>query len=90
MCLPVELGHADPPDAAALTRLIAAAGLAPRQALRRKEPAYAEHNLADPALDDAAVVAKMVATPILIERPIVVTAKGTRLCRPIERVLEIL
>ena len=79
-----------PPTRAELTRLIAAMGLTPRQLLRQKGALYDELGLADPNLDDDALLDAMMAHPILINRPIVVTPLGTRLCRPAERVLEIL
>lgn len=85
---------ATPPDARRLTQLLKLLGLAPRDLMRKGEAAYKENRLADPRLDDAALVAAMVAHPILIERPIVVVkdAKGERaaLGRPPEAVLAIL
>ena len=75
-----------PPTAATLAALYARAGLTPREGLRIKEPGAAA--LAD--ADDATILAAMVADPILIERPLVETDKGVRLCRPQERVREIL
>lgn len=75
-----------PPSAAELKRLYARAGLAPREGLRMKEAAA--QALAD-ASDDA-ILAAMAADPVLIERPIVETPKGVRLCRPQDRVREIL
>lgn len=91
-----EAGHepqvidylANPPTRDQLARLIADAGLQPRDAVRRKEAKYTELAL-DQASDDALLDA-MVAHPILIERPFVVTPKGVRLCRPFERVQEVL
>jgi len=79
---------ANPPTRAQLAGMIADAGLQVRDAVRRKEAKYAELGL-DEAGDDALLDA-MVAHPILIERPFVVTPKGVRLCRPIGRVQEIL
>ena len=79
-----------PPDQALLERLIADLGMPVRELLRQKGTPYAELGLDDPQLDDAALIAAMLQHPILINRPIVVTALGTRLCRPSERVLEIL
>ncbi|MBH3330252.1 arsenate reductase (glutaredoxin) [Pseudomonas oryzihabitans] len=79
-----------PPDRAQLERLIADLGLPVRELLRQKGTPYAELGLDDPRLDDAALIAAMLQHPLLINRPIVVTPLGTRLCRPSERVLEIL
>ena len=79
-----------PPDAATLRALLAAMNMPARALLRRKEAAYGEFGLDDPAKTEAALIAAMAAHPILIERPIVVTAKGTVLCRPPERVAEVL
>lgn len=80
-----------PPDAATLRRLLDSLGLDARGLMRRKEAAYKENGLDDAALDDDALVAAMVANPILIERPIVVTADGrAALGRPPEAVLGIL
>lgn len=80
----------EPPTRERLAELIAAAGLTARQVLREKEAVYKDLGLADPALTDAQLVDAMVVHPILIGRPIVVTDRGVRLCRPAERVLEIL
>ncbi|WP_374247500.1 arsenate reductase (glutaredoxin) [Thermomonas sp.] len=79
-----------PPSVEQLGRAIADAGLSVREALRDKEPDYAQQGLADPSLSDAALLQAMVATPILINRPFVFTPKGVRLCRPPEKVLELL
>ncbi len=79
---------AAPPDEATLRGVLAQAGLAPRDLVRTTETAYAELGLAD--ADDAQLVAAMARHPMLINRPIVVTGKGARLCRPPERVLDIL
>ena len=79
-----------PPDRAQLERLIADLGMPVRELLRQKGTPYAELGLDDPRLDDAALIAAMLQHPLLINRPIVVTSLGTRLCRPSERVLEIL
>jgi len=78
--------RADPPTRAALAATIEAAGLTPRGAMRRKEGAAL---LADPSLDDAAILDAMAADPALIERPFVLTAAGVRLCRPAERWREV-
>jgi arsenate reductase len=80
----------DPPDAATLARLIAAAGLTVRDAIRAKGTPYLELGLDAPALTDAQLLGAMLDHPILINRPFVVTPRGVRLCRPSERVLEIL
>lgn len=64
--------------------------LRPREVLRQKGTPYAELGLDDPALSDTALIDAMMAHPILINRPLVVTPKGTRLCRPSELVLDIL
>ena len=77
-----------PPDRATLLSLIAAMGVSVRDVVRAKEPLYAELGLAD--ADDAALIEAMLAHPVLINRPIVVTALGTKLCRPSEAVLDIL
>lgn len=77
---------ADPPTSAELARLYAAAALAPREGLRGKESAAAA--LRDAS--DEAILAAMAADPILIERPLVETPRGVRLCRPPDRVREIL
>lgn len=79
-----------PPTPDRLADLIRRAGLTPREALRRKGTPAAELGLDDPSVDDDRLLAAMVAQPILIERPIVETPLGVRLCRPPERVLEIL
>lgn len=79
-----------PPDRAQLERLITDLGMPVRELLRQKGTPYAELGLDDPQLDDAALIAAMLQHPLLINRPIVVTPLGTRLCRPSERVLEIL
>ena len=78
------------PDKAALVAMIAAAGISVREAIRSKEAVYAELGLGDPALDDEALLAAMLANPVLINRPFVRTDLGTRLCRPSELVLQIL
>lgn len=79
-----------PPDAATLKRLLAEMGMSARALLREKEAAYAELDLGNPKWSDEELVAFMVANPVLINRPIVVTPKGVRLCRPPEVVREIL
>lgn len=79
-----------PPDAATLDRFLASLGMEPRELMRRKEAPYKGLNLKDEALSRAALIAAMVANPILIERPIVVSGGKVALGRPPESVLEIL
>ncbi len=79
-----------PPSRERLIALIDAMGVPVRDVLRRKGTPYDELGLADPSLSDDALIDAMMAHPILIERPIVETEKGVRLCRPSERVLDIL
>lgn len=79
-----------PPTRAELARMIAEAGLSVREALREKGTPYTELGLDDPGLTDDQLLDAMVNDPILINRPLVVTPLGTRLCRPSEVVLEIL
>lgn len=79
-----------PPSKEALAKMIADSGLSVRQAIREKGTPYEELGLADPALSDDQLLDAMIATPILINRPLVVTEMGTRLCRPSEVVLDIL
>lgn len=79
-----------PPTRAVLEELIRAAGLSVRQAMRNKGELYEQLGLADSSLSDAALLDAMMAHPVLIERPFVVSDKGVRLCRPSERVQEIL
>jgi arsenate reductase len=79
-----------PPSRATLTDLIARMGIKVRALLREKGTPYAELGLDDPSLADDALLDAMMAHPILINRPIVVTPLGVRLCRPSERVLDIL
>lgn len=79
-----------PPSRERLVELIAATGLAVRDVLRRKGTPYDELGLDDPKWSDDDLIDFMMEHPILINRPIVVTDKGTRLCRPSEVVLEIL
>lgn len=78
----------DPPTAAKLAQLYRDAGIAPADGLRLRGTDAAERNL--PNASDQEVLAAMAAEPKLIERPIVETVKGVRLCRPMEHVLEIL
>lgn len=79
-----------PPSRAELVGLIARMGVPVRSVLREKGTPYAERGLANPSLPDDALLDAMMAHPILINRPIVVTALGVKLCRPSEAVLDIL
>ena len=79
-----------PPARALLVELIERAGLTPRQLLREKGTPYADLGLGDATLTVDALVDAMVAHPVLINRPLVVTPLGVRLCRPSEAVLDIL
>jgi arsenate reductase len=73
-----------------LQGLFAAAGLTPRDALRTSKSPAAELGLLDLAVGDEALLDAMVAHPVLVNRPIVCTAKGVKLCRPSENVLDLL
>lgn len=79
-----------PPSRALLEQFIARAGIAPRALLRQKGTPFADLGLDDQTLPDAALIDAMMAHPILINRPLVVSPKGVRLCRPSEAVLELL
>lgn len=79
-----------PTDRARLVELIKEMGISPRALLREKGTPYAELGLADPKWSDDDLIDFMLKHPILINRPIVVTQKGTKLCRPSEVVLELL
>ncbi|UFS66238.1 arsenate reductase (glutaredoxin) [Paracoccus denitrificans] len=79
-----------PPSRALLERLIVRMGIAPRELLRERDTPYAELTLEDPTLTDAALIDAMMAHPVLINRPIVVSPKSVRLCRPSEKVLDLL
>jgi len=79
-----------PPSRARLVELIGAMGIPVRALLRDKGTPYAELGLADPKWTDDELIDQMLAHPILINRPIVATPKGVRLCRPAEAVLGIL
>ena len=78
------------PDRAKLIQLIADAGISPRALLREKGTPFQELGLGEVALSDDALIDAMMAHPILINRPLVETSLGVRLCRPSELVLEIL
>ena len=80
----------DPPDRKTLQALLKAMGMEPRDLLRRRGTPYDELDLDNPGLSRERLIDAMLQHPILIERPIVVTDKGTRLCRPPERLAEIL
>jgi arsenate reductase len=79
-----------PPSRAELVALIAAIGKPVREVLRNKDALYKELGLDNPKWSDDELIDFVIANPILINRPIVVTPLGTRLCRPTETVLEIL
>lgn len=79
-----------PPSRAMIARLAARAGISPRELLREKGTPFAELGLGDPGVSDDAVLDAMVAHPILINRPLVVTPMGVKLCRPSEEVLALL
>jgi arsenate reductase len=79
-----------PPSRDELSRLYDRAGISPREGLRAKEPLAAELGLTRPDVSDDEVLDAMIAHPILIERPIVETGNGVRLCRPQDKVREIL
>lgn len=82
----LETGWTEPQ----LLGLFAAADLTPRQALRTLRSPAEELGLLDPSVEDAALLAAMIAHPILVNRPIVCTRKGVRLCRPSEMVFDLL
>ncbi len=79
-----------PPSRALLAELIDRAGITPRDLLREKGTPYAELGLGDTSLSDDALVDAMMAHPILINRPLVVSPLGVKLCRPSEAVLDML
>ncbi|WP_422021566.1 arsenate reductase (glutaredoxin) [Pyruvatibacter mobilis] len=93
-----ENGHAPevveylktPPTEDELRQVLAALGLGPRDVIRTGEAAYKDNNLADESLSDDQLIAAMVADPILIERPIVVSGGKAKIGRPPEGVLDIL
>ena len=80
----------DTPSASELKRLYDRAGLSPREGLRAKEPLAQDLDLVEGAVSNQAILEAMVENPILIERPLVETEKGVRLCRPQDKVREIL
>ena len=79
-----------PPARALLVELIDRAGITPRDLLREKGAPYAELGLGDTSLSDEALVDAMMAHPVLINRPLVVSPLGVKLCRPSEAVLDLL
>ena len=88
---PSILHHLDnPPDETTLRDLINKMGITPRQLLRVNVPPYAEHKLDNLSLTDDDLIQAMLADPLLINRPIVVSDKGVKLCRPSEVVLDLI
>ncbi len=79
-----------PPSRALLVELIDRAGITPRDLLREKGTPYAELGLGDASLSDDALLDAMIAHPVLINRPLVVSPLGVKLCRPSEAVLDLL
>lgn len=79
-----------PPSRALLTELIFRAGITPRELLREKDTPYVELGLGDTSLCDDTLVDAMIAHPVLINRPLVVSPLGVKLCRPSEAVLDLL
>ena len=80
----------DPPTRDELKAMYDRAGISPREGLRAKEPIAAEFGLLDADVDEDTILDAMIEHPILIERPLVETEKGVRLCRPQDKVREIL
>lgn len=80
----------NPPDETTLRDLIIKMGITPRQLLRVNVPPYAEHKLDNLSLTDDDLIQAMLADPLLINRPIVVSDKGVKLCRPSEVVLDLI
>jgi arsenate reductase len=93
-----ELGHEPdvveylktPPSRATMQALLKAMDMTPRDILRRKGTPYEELNLDDPSLTDDQILDHLAAHPILMERPVVKTAHGVRVCRPADKLAEIL
>lgn len=79
-----------PPGRTRLVELMRKAGIGPRELVRSKEKLFSELGLGKPDISDKALTDAMVEHPILMNRPVVATAKGVRLCRPADRVGEIL
>lgn len=82
--------HITPPSRELLTQLIRRAGMKPRDLLREKGTPFAELGLSDDTLSDDALIDAMMKHPILINRPLVVSPLGVKLCRPSETVLDLL
>lgn len=80
----------NPPDETTLRDLITKMGITPRQLLRVNVPPYAEHRLDNLSLTNDDLIQAMLADPLLINRPIVVSDKGVKLCRPSEVVLDLI
>lgn len=80
----------NPPDETTLRDLITKMGITPRQLLRVNVPPYVEHRLDNLSLTDDDLIQAMLADPLLINRPIVVSDKGVKLCRPSEIVLDLI
>jgi arsenate reductase len=80
----------NPPSRPELVSLLARMGMTPRQILRRKGTPYDDLGLDDPAKSDDALIDAILEHPILMERPIVVTPRGVRVCRPAEQALDLL
>ena len=79
-----------PPSIAELSGMVKRSGLGARAFVRSKEKLYSELNLSDPKLTDAQIVKALAENPVLLNRPVVETAKGIKPCRPAESVLELL
>ena len=79
-----------PPSRALLRQLLARAGLSVRAVLRERETPYADLSLGDPALTEEQLLDAIAAHPILLDRPLVISPRGVKLCRPPERVLDLL
>jgi len=80
----------NPPTRAELKDLLAKLGMTPRELLRRRGTPFDELSLDDPAKTDEQLIDAILAHPILMERPVVVTSKGVKVCRPAEKVMELL
>jgi arsenate reductase len=80
----------EPPTAAEIRAVLKEMGIGPRELLRRRGSPYDDLGLDEPKWTDAELIAVMAKHPLLIERPVVRTRKGTRLCRPPERLKDIL